>query len=220
MVVQHCAKYSDALLPVARHMLGCIAGLPAGAFGVDQFAGTAKGVEYINRETAWVMQGIELEPEWARPELHVRQGTALSLPFSDQTVDFFFTSPTYGNRMADVDMRDSVAGTYAKSLGRRSSEGSSNHLQWGDKYRQFHIDAWNEADRVLRPHGWFLLNIKDHYRNKQLQYVPEWHRGVFLGMGYTPVDQAFVDTPGNRHGANSELRVDGEWLYLFQKGSN
>ena len=48
-------------------------------------------------------------------------------------------------------------------------------MQWGDAYRSFHVKAWREAWRVLRPGGRFVLNIKDHIRNGERMPVTDWH---------------------------------------------
>jgi tRNA G10 N-methylase Trm11 len=211
---RHCAKFSDALLPEIADMLKTR--IPRDAEILDPFAGSGKGVDYLSGcgYDAW---GIELEPEFIDSPL-VQVGNALDLPFGDGAFDAIVTSPTYGNRMADKDMRDSVAGTYAKSLGRLATEGSSCHLQWGDAYRAFHVMAWREADRVLGSGGYFLLNIKDHVRQQEVQYVSDWHLGVLLGtLGYDLIDSRFVETGGLRNGQNHEARVNGEWLHLTRK---
>lgn len=209
----HCAKFSDALLPQIADMLS--KALPMGSMILDPFAGTGKGVDFLceHNYDAW---GVELEPEFIESP-YVIEGNALSLPFGDEEFDGIVTSPTYGNRMADKDMRESVAGTYAKSLGRHASEGSSCHLQWGDKYREFHRAAWIEATRVLRDGGYFILNVKNHIRAKEEQLVSEWHCLVLASLGYELIETRFIETPGVRIGANSEARVDGEYLHLFRK---
>lgn len=214
--VTHCARYSEALLPVARHQLSCVAQLPAGASVFDSFAGSGRGVDYLNEVCGFRAWGVELEPEWAIMSDSVLEGDALALPWPDDSFDATFVSPTYGNRLSDKDMRPTVAATYAKSLGRIASEGSSCHMQWGEDYRSFHVAAWLEATRVLKPGGYFLLNCKNHLRAGVEQLVSEWHVGAITGMGYTLVDTAFVITPGNRRGANHNARVDGENLFLFK----
>lgn len=218
----HCAKFTDSLLPVARHLLSCVAGLPAGAIVLDPFAGVGKGVDYLADVCGFDAWGIELEPEWAKASKRVVRGSALNIgkayprKFVPRNLDAVFTSPTYGNRMADVDMRESVAGTYAKSLGRRASEGSSCHLQWGPAYRELHEKAWAEAEFWLKLGGFFLLNIKDHVRGKETQGVPQWHFDTLRALGFVEVKREFITTPGNRHGANGDARVAGEFLWLGQ----
>lgn len=213
---QHCAKFSDALLPVAVKMLRD-AGLENGDRVFDPFAGTGKGVEYLRAE-GFEAYGIELEPEWAAQNEYVYEDNALIRTAWMKGVHAIFTSPTFGNRMADKDLRDSVAGTYAKSLGHLASEGSSCHLQWGPAYRIFHIRAWHNAYDVLEDGGLFLLNIKDHPRGNELQHVPEWHCEVLEGFGFTEIAREFVKTPGNRRGTNKHKSLDGEFLILFRKG--
>lgn len=212
-MAKHCAKFSDALLPVAVELLS----RPGVLRVLDPFAGTGKGVDYL-RAAGFLAWGVDLEPEWADLSPNVMQGDALDLQWQDGYFDAVFTSPTYGNRMADKDLRASVAGTYAKSLGRHASEGSSCHLQWGEPYRVFHRAAWREALRVLRPGGYFLLNIKDHIRAKQLVKVSDWHAGTLIGLGFTYVDGRYIATPSLRNGQNGGARVDGEWLHLFRRG--
>lgn len=212
MMAKHCAKFTDDLLPLAVEMLQ-----DEGAeIVLDPFAGTGKGVEYLRAKgfKAW---GLELEPEWAECSQWVDQGDALDNPYPAQSFDAVFTSPTYGNRMADRDMRPSVAGTYVKSLGRHASEGSSCHLQWGDAYRDFHAAAWIEVKRVLTPRGVFLLNIKDHVRGGKVQPVSLWHCQTLGSLGFDLIRQEFVRTPSLRNGRNGDARVNGEWLLLFRK---
>lgn len=209
--IKHPAKFTDDILPPAAEML-----VACGSTLLDPFAGTGKGVDFLS-QFAWDAVGVELEPEWAAQSERVIVGSALHLPFADASFDVIFTSPCYGNRMADRDMRDSVAGTYAKALGRHASEGSACHLQWGPAYRGFHREAWVEADRVLRPGGHFLLNMKDHVRGDQLQHVTAWHTDTLQELGFKWKRSVMVDVPGLRVGANADNRVDWEWLVLLVK---
>lgn len=232
MVVQgvrmkHCAKFTDALLPVALDLLDGVLAAdiwrdpvfkgPAPRV-LDPFAGTGKGVEYL-RSAGYDAVGVELEPEWAHLSPHVFRGSALTLPWRDGEFDVVFTSPTYGNRMADRDQRESVSGTYMKSLGHEASTDSSCHLQWGPKYRAFHELAWAEADRVLRPGGYFLLNCKNHPRNKVEQKVTEWHTTTLILKGYEVVKHIHVPVTGNGFGANKDTALPYESLVLMQKAA-
>lgn len=209
----HCAKFTDALLPIAAEML---AAHDCGTRVLDPFAGTGKGVDYL-RAAGYAAWGVDLEPEWADLSANVMQGDALDLQWPDSYFDAVFTSPTYGNRMADRDLRPSVAGTYAKSLGRHASEGSSCHLQWGPAYRRFHITAWCEAYRVLKPAGLFLLNIKNHIRDKVEIDVALWHVDTLIAVGFEQIESEYVPTPSLGRGQNGDARCDGEYLHLLRR---
>jgi hypothetical protein len=76
---------------------------------LDPFAGVGRchdlgdvaGIETV---------GVELEPEWAAADPRTIVGDALALPFGEAEFDLLFTSPCYGNRMADHhEARDACA---------------------------------------------------------------------------------------------------------------
>jgi hypothetical protein len=113
--------------------------------------------------------------------------------------------------------------TYFHRLGREVSAGSSCYLQWDDgsvengkaAYQDFHVEAWREASRVAT--SLFVLNVSNHIRQHEEQFVAEWHREVMLGLGWL-LDLAIpVKTPRNRFGANGEVRVAQEWVYVFRR---
>ncbi len=214
--VTHPAKFTDAILDAAVEMLDARVDVPRGATMLDPFAGIGKGVDFM-RARGYEAIGVDLEPAdaWGdEASSHVGLGNALDLDFDDASFDVVFTSPTYGNRFADRDMRPSVAGTYAKGLGRFASEGSSCHLQWGEGYREFHRAAWAEVRRVLRPGGVFLLNISDHYRDNRPVGVSAWHLKTLCALGFEWVDARPIPTPRLGRGANSKNRCEVEWLHL------
>lgn len=107
--------------------------------------------------------------------------------------------------------------TYRISLGRALSDGNGGGLQWGPAYRALHTSVWAECVRVLRPGGWLLLNISDHYRKKVLQGVDLWHAAVLGRFGLDLVRQLPISTSRNGNGANRDLRDSCEWLLVFRK---
>jgi len=209
--LRHPAKFTDSLLPVIDLFLGTADTV------LDPFAGTGK-IHQL-RESGRTTYGIELEPEWAEMNPFTMVGDARALPFEDGYFDAIATSPTYGNRMADTyDGRDgSRRNTYRISLGHDLSEGSSAGLQWGAEYRLFHEKAWKEAIRVLRQHGSFVLNCKDHIRKGERVPVTQWHVGELERLGLAVDRFQRVETPGNRHGANGQARLDYEWVVRLWK---
>lgn len=223
---RHPARFTDVILERAAALLAHYG--PHGERRLyDPFAGTGKGVDFMALE-GYRAIGTELEPEWAAQsprvwacnafafmeakQLDVAEGT--EAPF-----DVVFTSPAYGNRMADHhEAKDSSRrNTYRHALGRPLSEGSAAGLQWGDAYREFHKRAWRDVLGVLRPGGYFLLNVKDHIRAGRQVHVADWHRMTVRDLGLDLVESCFVETPGNRQGQNGSARVPGEWLLLFRK---
>jgi len=141
----------------------------------------------------------------------------LSLPFGRDTFWAIITSPVYGNRMSDKYMGDGTyRATYPIYLGRPVSETSSAQLQWSQAYRNFHMAAWKEAQRVLKPGGLFILNVKDHIRKGERQLVSEWHKNVIVDSGFTLLENYEMPVQGMRAGANNKLRIEYEDIWAFR----
>ncbi len=212
----HPAKFSDSILPEIRRLLDYANQLDVHEVDLvlDPFAGTGRIHEL---RPVYTTIGIELEPEWAAMSEYTEIGDALHVARPDGLFDAIATSPAYANRMADRDMRESVGGTYMKSLHREASAGSSCHLQWGNAYRDFHLEWLAECWRLLRDCGWLIINMSDHIRNKERQHVVDWFIEAATTTQFRHVTTIDVPTRRMRRGANGSARVEAEQVMLFRK---
>lgn len=216
--VRHPAKYTDGLLPIFAQLLEGTRNV------LDPMAGTGKLTEILEHGYAGQVYLNELEPEWAYQapaEAIVTTCDAERLPYKDDYFDAICTSPTYGNRMADHhNARDgSRRNTYRHTLGRKLTPGNTGKMQWGKEYRDKHRRIWTECRRVLKPSGKLILNISDHIRRGKVMPVTDWHIDILESLGLALVKRIAVETPRLRFGANSDVRVDNEWVLLFVKQS-
>ena len=206
----HPAKYTDSLLPV-------MAGMLKGRRRIlDPFGGTGGAFELEKWLPGATVNCVELEPEWAACHPRTTLGSALALPWPDDYFDACCTSPVYGNRMSDTLLDGYSRITYTSKLGRKLHPDNAGALQWGDKYRAFHVAAWTEARRVLQPGGAFVLNIKDHIRSGAVVPVTAWHIDALTALGFRLLRHEQVPTPSMRYGANADKRVEYESVILFE----
>ena len=208
--MRHPAKYTNSLLPIFKQYLdGKIKIL-------DPFAGTGK-----LREIAPTATLLEIEPEWANISGAI-VGDATDMPFENDSFEAICTSPTYGNRMADhfIDHQPEkkyTRNTYRHCLGRALDENNSGRMQWGGKYKKLHAKAWSECFRVLSDDGIFILNISNHIRAGKEIDVTKWHVDTLISLGFRVEKMNRLETPRQRQGANSKLRVGYESVVLFKK---
>jgi hypothetical protein len=207
--VGHPAKYTDVLLPVFAEMVNGHKKI------LDPFAGTGKIFCLKEWKPDLEIVGLEIEKEWADLDPRMTLGNALHMQWNDDFFDAVITSPTYGNRMADTLLDKYKRITYTSVLGRKLNPENSGSLQWGKRYRKFHIDAWKEVRRVLRNKGMFVLNIKNHIRDGVEQKVAEWHVETLRLMGFEMEEHRKIETPSMGFGQNREARVPYESVIKF-----
>lgn len=207
----HPAKYTDVLLTTFARLLRDYPRI------LDPFGGTGKVFLLEHWLPLARIDAVELEPEWAAQHPRTTLGNALHLPWQASTFDAICTSPTYGNRMADHHNAQDASRrrTYTHVMGRSLHPDNSGALDWGDKYRAFHVAAWTEARRVLRPGGRFVLNIKDHIRSGERQHVTAWHIGALQDLGFTVTEHVKLPCPGMRYGRHGDKRIEYESIIAF-----
>lgn len=214
---EHPAKFSPTIL---RHM-GIIIHNIMQNEGWDHVTvlDPNGGVGRIHQlKSAWVhTHMIEIEPEWCQV------GSTLGPSVCMDMFDFYpqlpfnivATSITYGNRMADHHNATDLSkrNTYKHVLERDPDSRSSAILQWGDEYRAFHLRMFTKVrDDFLVGGGYFVLNIKDHVRKKEVQKVSSWCWETLRALGFTRMGLQFIPAKGNREGENGDSRVPGEWI--------
>lgn len=211
MATAHPAKFSEPILERIGYALEDW-GWPERI--LDPFAGTGRVHTFTKSHTV----GVELEPEWATITPGTIVGDALALPFPDRSFDGLVTSPVYGNRASDHhEAKDgSRRYSYRHVLGRALHPNNSGRLQWGERYREFHRSAWNEALRVLAPGALIIVNSSNHIRGGEEQYVTEFHLKHFLDHGCVVLDLDMVNTRRMRHGTNRDVRPSYENLLVLR----
>lgn len=204
--------------------------LPHTGVILDPFAGIGK-VHQLATASLQIV-GVEIEPEWAAAHPNTICGNALALPFEDESFDGAVTSPVYGNRMSDShNAKDaSVRRSYTHDL-RRTTDDPERQLHpdnagtlyaWNKDYWRFHVHAWAELRRVLKPGAPFLLNVSDFIRTTQSHGqkripVARTHARTCIELGFK-LEKAFpIETPRLRYGQNHEARALHEYVLYFKR---
>ena len=140
----------------------------------------------------------------------------LILPY---LVDAIVTSPTYGNRMADHhNAKDnSKRITYTHYLGHELSFENTGRMQWGQQYQDKHRRIYKNIYTLLKPNGLFVLNISNHIRKGEEQYVTEWHIKTLKDLGFEVIQEIQVPTKRMKFGKNNQRRINHENIIALQR---
>ena len=235
--VKHNAKFTGVIMDEIQAVLNAeIPDDDETFWMLDPFGGVG-GVFALDHPGLRHTDMVEIQPLWAeeaerrRAEIG-RQGLAHTNDLFEWWAKYgqslrgayrvVATSPCYGNRMADKHnaQESSKRNTYAHTLreqGEELAEGSSGGMQWGNEYRMFHLKAWKVVWQALEPGGLFIMNIKNHIRKGQEQYVAEWHRKVIEKRGFDHLYTVRVPVRGNQNGENGKLRIGHEEIQVYRK---
>ena len=216
--IKHPAKFSDQFIQIFADLLKNRDNV------LDPFAGTGK----ITLIKQYGFKGRvvcnEIEQEYANnstypvDEWHI--GDSASMRWAeDNSFAAICTSPTYGNRMADhFDAKDnSKRITYRHMLGRPLNQHNTGRMQWGEGYRNKHIEVYTECRRVLKPDGLLIINMSDHIRKGEIIPVTDWHKNTILDLGFSLIKELKIETQRMGFGRNNNLRVNYESILVFEK---
>jgi hypothetical protein len=186
----------------------------------DPFAGTGERLGQLCDTLGLSFTGTEIEPEFI-VDPRVRQGDstdASTYPAAGAYV--VVTSPAYPNGMADhFHARDgSRRHTYRQALaailGYDRPLDPNNMGRYGNRHRRSvrseatHFDIARRC--VTHWPGYAVVNVKDVRATSYEVPVVEHWAALLCAEGFRIADCIEVPTPGQRHGANGELRADGE----------
>ncbi len=232
--VKHNAKFTGNILQEMQQVLADE--IDSDFWMIDPFGGVG-GIFSLEHPTLRRVDMVEIQEVWAEHARQIPERPGIQhYVFNWDLFEWFewykgtlagaygavVTSPCYGNRMADkhIAKEGSKRNTYAHTLrgmGHELEEGSSGGMQWGNEYRMFHLKAWKVAWELLEPGGLFIMNIKNHIRKGEVQYVAEWHRQVIERRGFDHLYTIEVPVRGNQQGENGQVRVPHEEVQVYRK---
>jgi hypothetical protein len=91
--------------------------------------------------------------------------------------------------------------------------------KFSDKLLPLFEELLKGYQRVLGPFagsGRFIY-ISDHIRRGERIEVSKWYIEALVGLGFVIEEQHEVETPRQRFGANSHLRVDHENVFVLKQ---
>lgn len=216
-MIKHPATYTNSFIPkFAKLLFGC-------SNVLDPFAGIGKLALIKEHGFTGKVVCNELEPEWVKAsiynvdEWHI--GDAQNMAWAeDNSFDAICTSPTYGNRMADhYNAKDkSKRITYKHYLGRDLNAQNTGRMQWGNKYREKHLQIYKEFERVIKNEGIIIINVSDHIRKGNIINVVDWHKEALTNLRMKFIEEIRIETPRMKFGQNAKKRVQHESILVFK----
>lgn len=228
------APYSAPIVHLMRILLSQP---PKRIRALDPFAGVGRGLRAFPPKSKVTL--VEIEKEWAEdcrlqaalyPDLDVtviHGDSRYSIP--RRKYNLIVTSPSYGNRFADpLRVKPGVnCRSYAQSLGRAPSEGSTASKDFGWEYMTLNREVMLSALSRLESGGEVWINISDHYRtppkakktdppNEPVRIpVSRFWIDMLDGMGFMLREAHPIRTKRSKEGENRH-RVPFESLLIFE----
>jgi DNA modification methylase len=233
---KHPATFNANILSVLETVA------PAGGIILDIFGGVGK-IGALAKAGRTIISN-EIEPRWAIVGREngcdeVIIGDATNLSIESESIDAIITSPTYGNRLADIDKSQTRVGkdkkrsdytrrTYRAYYGKDlNTNNSGNKMHWfndhrGNKYRILHCKAWLEAARVLKLNGLLIINIKDHVRDGKVMKVSDWHRLMIESIGFEFISSLEISVHGDQNTRrriwrDGRVSINHENIFVYRK---
>lgn len=190
----------------------------------DPFAGTGQRLGELCDALELPFTGTEIEPEFARDQ-RVTPGDSTDAATYPTGAYCVVTSPAYPNGMADHFKATSLdRNTYRQALAKRLGHDRPLHtnnmgrygLRYGDRQLARHYSIARQCVRWWPDRA--IVNIKDFFykRTEIHPTVARWQQ-ILTDHDYLIVDEIPVKTPGQKKGANRDLRVDHEMVLVASR---
>jgi hypothetical protein len=210
----HPARWSHEILEVIAPI---IAGLNLPVH--DPFAGTGQRLGELCDRLGLTFTGTEIEPEFI-VDARVIAGDSTDPATYPTREHVAVTSPVYPNGMADhfkandTSKRHTYRQALAENLGYDRPLHPNNMGRYAGRFRRglaSEAKHFAIAESCI-PH-WptrVIVNVKDVVTTKGTIPVVEMWRELLAAHGYVAIQQIDVATPGQRNGANGQVRADTE----------
>lgn len=139
----------------------------------------------------------------------------------------FLMHNTYGNRFSDRHQAKDASKRrgYTHDLRRMTGDpelelhpnNTGRYAFHTKQYQELHQKAWREVWRVLRPGGWFVLNVSDVIKSGEAVEVAQWHHDLVTDIGFDTIKTIPVETRRLRYGRNGAARAAYEMIYVLEK---